>query len=39
MAQSMVNGYDVVAKALALQGCTHVFGIVGVPVIELGMAF
>ena len=35
----MVTGYEVVAKALAKQGCTHVFGIVGIPVIELGVAF
>jgi len=35
----MITGYEVVAKALAKQGCTHVFGIVGIPVIELGSAF
>ena len=35
----MITGYEVVAKALAQQGCTHVFGIVGIPVIELGTAF
>lgn len=35
----LITGYEVLAKALALQGCTHVFGIVGIPVIELGMAF
>ena len=34
----MVTGYQVVAKALAEQGLTHVFGIVGIPVIELGTA-
>lgn len=34
----MVTGYEVVAKALALQKLTHCFGIVGIPVIELGMA-
>ena len=34
----MIPGYEVVAKALALQNLTHSFGIVGIPVIELGMA-
>ena len=33
----MVTGNQVIAKALALQGCTHVFGIVGIPVLELGI--
>ena len=36
---SEITGYDVVATALAKQGLTHVFGIVGIPVIELGTAF
>ena len=35
----MITGYEVVAQSLAQQGLTHVFGIVGIPVIELGMAF
>ena len=34
----MITGYEVVAKSLALQKLTHAFGIVGIPVIELGMA-
>ena len=34
-----IVGYEVVAKSFAKQGLTHVFGIVGVPVIELGSAF
>jgi len=34
----MITGYEVMAKALASQGITHVFGIVGIPVIELGTA-
>lgn len=33
----MISGFEVVAKALALQDLTHAFGIVGIPVIELGM--
>jgi 2-hydroxyacyl-CoA lyase 1 len=33
-----VRGYDIVARALAAQGVEFVFGIVGVPVIELGTA-
>jgi thiamine pyrophosphate-dependent acetolactate synthase large subunit-like protein len=28
----------VVAKSLALQNLTHAFGIVGIPVVELGMS-
>ena len=35
---STVTGYEVVAKSLAKQGLTEVFGIVGVPIIELGGA-
>ena len=35
----MVTGYEVLAKSMATQGLTHVFGIVGIPVIELGAAF
>ena len=35
---SLVSGYEVLAKALASQNLTHAFGIVGIPVIELGMA-
>jgi 2-hydroxyacyl-CoA lyase 1 len=31
-----IFGYEVVARAMAGQGITHVFGIVGVPVIDLG---
>ena len=34
----MITGYEVMSKALASQGITHVFGIVGIPVIELGTA-
>jgi 2-hydroxyacyl-CoA lyase 1 len=34
----MISGYEVVAKALALQGLTHCFGIIGIPVIELAMS-
>ena len=34
----MILGYEVVAKALALQNLTHSFGIVGIPITELGMA-
>ena len=34
----MITGYEVVAKSLALQNLTHAFGIVGIPVVELGMA-
>jgi len=33
----MISGYEVVAKALALQNLTHAFGIVGIPIVELGM--
>lgn len=33
-----IRGYDIVARALAAQGVEFVFGIVGVPVIELGTA-
>ena len=36
---SLVTGHEVVAKALANQGLEHVFGIVGMPVIELGSSF
>ena len=34
----MISGYEVVAKALALQNLTHAFGIVGIPVVELGFS-
>jgi len=34
----MISGYEVVAKALALQNLTHAFGIVGIPIVELGMS-
>jgi len=32
-----VQGFEVIAEALARQKLTHCFGIVGIPVIELGM--
>lgn len=32
----LISGYEVVAKSLALQNLTYAFGIVGIPVIELG---
>jgi 2-hydroxyacyl-CoA lyase 1 len=32
----MVSGNEVIAKSLAYQGVTHVFGIVGIPIIDLG---
>ena len=32
----MISGNEVIAKSLASQGVTHVFGIVGIPVIDLG---
>ena len=34
----MVTGADVVAKALKEQGVQYVFGVVGVPVVELAAA-
>ena len=36
--KDMISGYEVVAKALALQNLTHAFGIVGIPIVELGMS-
>ena len=33
-----ITGYEVVARSLAAQGLEFVFGIVGIPVIELGTA-
>ena len=33
----MITGNEVVARSLASHGLTEVFGIVGIPVIELGM--
>lgn len=35
----MITGYEVLAKALALQDIKYAFGIVGIPVYEMGMAF
>ena len=35
---TMVTGADVVAKALKEQGVQYVFGVVGVPVVELAAA-
>lgn len=34
----MISGFEVVAEALAKQNLTHCFGIIGIPVIELGMS-
>jgi 2-hydroxyacyl-CoA lyase 1 len=33
------TGYNLLAEALARQGVKHAYGIVGIPVIELGFAF
>lgn len=33
----MITGQEVLAKALAEQGLTHCYGIIGIPVIDLGM--
>ena len=37
--QTEIFGYQVVAKALKLQGITAVFGILGVPVADLANSF
>jgi len=34
----MVLGIHIISKALSDQGITHAFGIVGIPIIELGSA-
>jgi 2-hydroxyacyl-CoA lyase 1 len=34
----MIQGFQVVAKALALQGLSYSFGIVGIPVSEIAMS-
>lgn len=38
MSDTEVDGNTILAEALAAQGVKYVFGIVGIPVIELGMA-
>ena len=38
MADDTKDGATVVSEALKGQGITHMFGIVGIPIIEIGMA-